>query len=94
MSKTPLRSLASLAVLAFFLLASGQRARAQANEDEYRVKAAFIFHFAQLVDWPPDTGKSGSLFLCTLGEDPFGGALEEHGLGQENRQSSHSHSSP
>jgi hypothetical protein len=29
-------------------------ARAQSNRDEYQVKAAFLFHFAQLVDWPAD----------------------------------------
>jgi hypothetical protein len=47
---------ASLAVLLSLLLAGGgQPSRAQTDEEEYRVKAAFIFHFAQLVDWPPDT---------------------------------------
>ncbi len=42
------------------------------------MKAAFIFHFAQLVDWPADaqTGADKSLFLCTLGADPFHGVLE------------------
>jgi hypothetical protein len=46
--------------------------------DEYRVKAAFLFHFAQLVDWPPETEMGGdhSLLLCTLGDDPFHGVLE------------------
>ena len=49
----------------------------QAN-NEYQVKAAFLFHFAQLVDWPADSlpTTDNSLFLCTLGEDPFQGALE------------------
>ncbi len=52
--------------------------RGQSNEEEYRVKAAFLFHFAQLVDWPaePLTGTDASLSLCTLGEDPFQGVLE------------------
>ena len=47
-------------------------------DEEYRVKAAFIFHFAQLVDWPAETpaGTDNSLVLCTLGEDPFQGVLE------------------
>jgi hypothetical protein len=65
---------------AFFLLlaAAGTRPRAQTAAEEYRVKAAFIFHFAQLVDWPPEkpTGTDNSLLLCTLGEDPFQGMLE------------------
>ena len=51
---------------------------AQSTVDEYRMKAAFLFHFAQLVEWPADTPADGgnSLFLCTLGEDPFRGELE------------------
>ncbi len=74
------RSVALLVVLLSLLLAvGGRRTKAQATDEEYRVKAAFIFHFAQLVDWPPDTqtGTDNSLFLCTLGEDPFQGTLEE-----------------
>jgi len=67
-------------VIAVCLLLAGVRERsgAQSTDEEYRVKAAFIFHFAQLVDWPPDarTGAANSLFLCTIGEDPFQGALE------------------
>jgi hypothetical protein len=70
---------ASLAILLCFLFAaSGERSGAQSTDEEYRVKAAFIFHFAQLVDWPAETstGAANSLFLCTIGEDPFRGALE------------------
>jgi YfiR/HmsC-like len=74
-----LRSVAWLAILFCLLLAAGrERSGAQSTDEEYRVKAAFIFHFAQLVDWPPETstGAGNSLFLCTFGEDPFQGALE------------------
>ena len=69
----------SLVVLVSLLLAGTSAiVRAQSSDDEYRVKAAFLFHFAQLVDWPADTptGADNSLYLCTLGEDPFQGALE------------------
>jgi YfiR/HmsC-like len=72
-------SVARLAVLLCILLAvSGERSGAQSNLEEYQVKAAFLYHFAQLVDWPADalTGDGNSLFLCTLGEDPFQGVLE------------------
>jgi hypothetical protein len=51
----------------------------QANSSsEYQVKAAFLFHFAQFVDWPPEAFKDASspLTYCTAGEDPFHGALE------------------
>jgi hypothetical protein len=73
------RPVALLTVLLTVLLIGGARGgTSQTTEEEYRVKAAFIFHFAQLVDWPSDTvaDTDNSLFLCTLGEDPFQGMLE------------------
>ena len=41
---------------------------------EDAVKAAFIFHFAQFVEWP--AGWSETITIGVLGEDPFNGALE------------------
>jgi hypothetical protein len=63
-------------VIAFLL--AGMVGGAQPPQDEYQVKATFIFHFAQLIDWPTDMapGTDNSLFLCTLGDDPFRGDLE------------------
>jgi YfiR/HmsC-like len=66
-------------VLFSLLLGGGKESsRAQATDEEYAVKAAFIFHFAQLIDWPPQTRTDGdnSLSVCTIGNDPFQGALE------------------
>ncbi|MGA9668923.1 MAG: YfiR family protein [Terracidiphilus sp.] len=42
------------------------------------MKAAFLFHFAQLVEWPEDAfeGNAGSLVLCTLEDDAFYDELE------------------
>lgn len=74
-----MRATLSLAILLCILSAEPAAVvRAQSSDDEYRIKAAFLFHFAQLVDWPANalTGKDNSLFLCTLGPDPFQGALE------------------
>ena len=74
-----LRYTALVTILLCLLFAcSRERSGAQSADEEYRVKAAFIFHFAQLVDWPPETrtGAANSLFLCTIGDDPFQGALE------------------
>jgi hypothetical protein len=47
---------------------------------EYDVKAAFIYNFAKFVEWPEKaTGAHGNVFqLCVLGEDPFGGALNQY----------------
>src|SRR5207244_1635811 len=44
---------------------------------EYQMKAAFLFHFAQFVEWPPDAFKDSNspLNYCTVGVDPFRGVL-------------------
>ena len=51
---------------------------AQSTSDEYQVKAAFLYHFAQLVTWPAGIGNDPSkpFLLCTVGQDPFKGKLE------------------
>jgi hypothetical protein len=54
--------------------------RAQSpSTTEYAVKAAFLFHFAQFVDWPAEAFKNAQspLTYCTVGEDPFRGALDQ-----------------
>lgn len=53
--------------------------QSQSRADEYRVKAAFILHFAELAEWPLETtNASDSAFkICVMGNDPFHGALEE-----------------
>jgi YfiR/HmsC-like len=45
---------------------------------EYAVKAAFLYHFAQFVEWPEAAFRDASspLVYCTIGADPFDGALE------------------
>jgi hypothetical protein len=76
----------SLLVLLLALFGTAvERTRGQSNDEEYRVKAAFLFHFAQLVDWPEESlsGTDNSLYLCTLGEDPFQGTLEATVAGKE-----------
>ena len=61
------------ALLASALLQTGQA-------PEYQVKAAFLFNFAQFVDWPappeavPDS--AAPLVIGILGADPFGGFLD------------------
>ena len=68
--------------IVFFLLlwaVAEPAAQGQAPGNEDRVKAAFLYHFAQLVDWPLglQEEQDHSLLLCTLGDDPLHGALEE-----------------
>jgi hypothetical protein len=61
-------------ILCFLLLLSGapKCIRGQSTVEEYQVKAAFLFHFAQLVDWPADTNSVGdrSINLCLFDDDP------------------------
>ncbi|MGD0282601.1 MAG: YfiR family protein [Dissulfurispiraceae bacterium] len=45
---------------------------------EYEVKAAFLFNFARLTEWPPNAFASpqSNFVICILGGDPFEGNLE------------------
>jgi len=45
---------------------------------EYRVKAVFLFNFAQFVEWPSSAYKSAAtpFVIGILGEDPFGSDLD------------------
>jgi uncharacterized protein DUF4154 len=54
-------------------------ASAQASSpNEYSVKAVFLFHFAQFVEWPEGTfpNATSPVVYCTIGEAPFQGALD------------------
>ena len=65
-------------IVALLLACAPNPIRAQSHAEEYRVKAAFLYHFAQLVDWPAGSlGDAGQpLSLCTIGDDPFQGELD------------------
>jgi len=54
--------------------------KAQSNAPgEYQMKAAFLFHFAEFVEWPAEAFQelNGPLTYCIVGDDPFRGALDE-----------------
>lgn len=61
-------------VLAFFASICLLATCGAANLPEYQVKAAFLYNFAQFVEWPPTVGRE--IVLCTYGDDPFGGDLD------------------
>lgn len=46
---------------------------------EYQIKAAFLFNFAQFVEWPATAFTNAAEPFCIgiLGNDPFGAALDE-----------------
>jgi len=56
---------------------SARSAGAQSVADEYQVKAAYILNFARFVEWPPEVLPASSpLTIAVVGNDPFGGSLE------------------
>lgn len=57
---------------------SAGSARAQSVADEYQVKAAYLLNFARFIEWPAVVlPSSAPLDIVIVGDDPFGGALEE-----------------
>jgi hypothetical protein len=70
-------------VAASLVLLPATAARAQAGL-ELAVKAAYLLKFPLFVDWPrPAPGAAATPFLlCIIGEDPFGGVLDEAAAGQ------------
>jgi hypothetical protein len=65
-----------LAALAALLLLAPATIRAADPRPatEIEVKAAFLYHFAQLVTWPKET--QGPVVVAVVGRDPFGDRLE------------------
>lgn len=67
-------------VLSAVLLSGGRDAPAETTPPpEYQLKAVFLFHFAQFVEWPPEAFPEAQtpLVIGVLGEDPFGAYLDE-----------------
>jgi hypothetical protein len=67
-----------LLLLAFFGTYGLTPAFAEPHSDqEYQVKAAYIFNFANYVEWPREAfqGDSSSLVICVLGKEPFANIL-------------------
>src|SRR5271170_4167375 len=69
-----------LCLAAVALAFAPEKIRAQSDvSKEYQLKAAFLFHFAQFVEWPSvdSTNADDPFVIGVLGENPFGGALDE-----------------
>ncbi len=73
-----LRFLLSLFIPFFFLIGISAISRAEVVE-EYKIKAAFFYHFANFVDWPTSTFEATNehLRICVMGTDPFGQTLDD-----------------
>ena len=70
--------IAGLALCLFFLAAPVASYSENPQAQEYEIKAAFLFNFARLVEWPGDAFRvhDKSFEMCILGDDPFGSSLE------------------
>lgn len=66
------------------LLALGAAPGAAQPSLEYAVKANFLYKFAPFVGWPPGAfaGPASPFYVCVVGDDPFGGTLEQATRGQ------------
>lgn len=73
----------TVGVALFFM--STSPVSAQGAAPEYQVKAVFLFHLAQFVDWPPRAfpDPQSPLIIGVLGDDPFGPYLDETFRGEK-----------
>jgi hypothetical protein len=82
-----LRGLAGFGFLVSALLFSGglDLPVQSASTAEYQLKAAFVYNFSQFVVWPAGSfsGAQSQIVIAVVGDDPFGGSLEEIVRGQK-----------
>jgi hypothetical protein len=74
------RGMRSPVTLVVGLMLAVESASAQVSQhSEYQLKAAYIYNFAQFIDWPPAAfaNDSSPLVIAILGANPFGGELEQ-----------------
>lgn len=74
-TRSPIKIFVTLLGLAFIL---GFKVFAQdSSPSEYQIKAAFLFHFAQFVEWPPQAfaNSQSPIVIGVLGKNVFGDVL-------------------
>jgi hypothetical protein len=70
----------TLQIFSILLLAALSSYEMYAAEvGEYQVKAAFLYNFAQFVEWSPESFSAADepIGMCVLGRNPFGSALQD-----------------
>lgn len=65
-----------LPILAF--LSPPNQVFADQSSLEYKVKAAYLYNFANFITWPASNvaSKNDSMHVCIYGDDPFGQTIE------------------
>ncbi|MEM7308098.1 MAG: YfiR family protein [Planctomycetota bacterium] len=74
-----LKTLAAAVTLGAAALAAPQpRAAAERDQKEYQLKAAYLYNFANFVEWPAARFEKANspIVIGVVGEDPFGPILE------------------
>ncbi len=68
-----------LACVGFWLACGPASAAENSNSKEYQVKAAYLYHFTEFINWPTNilTAPEAPIVIGILGEDPFGVMLDE-----------------
>jgi hypothetical protein len=71
-------------ILVAAILGTVIAAGAEAQLDEYQVKAAFLYNFAKFVDWPPQAFKDAAdpINVCIAGDTPIYAQLEAAVIGK------------
>ena len=71
--QTPFRCIAAMTLIAVAVYC-----RADEPSREYKVKAAFLYNFAQFVEWPASAFDSDDspVVIAIVGDDPFNGSLD------------------
>ena len=67
----------TISICCLLLLPSFNNEANAVNATEYEVKAAYIYHFTQFIDWPEKAFSSpqDGFNICIMGKNPFGKAL-------------------
>lgn len=71
-------AIACLALFIFVLATPFNAYSEMSQMQEYEVKAAFLFAFAKLTEWPKPAFEvsANNFVMCVLGENPFGDTLD------------------
>jgi hypothetical protein len=68
----------ALLLLAIAFQAGGAPATGEMAAGEYQIKAAFLHHFAQFVEWPAVALPPGApIVIGLVGDDPFGRTIDD-----------------
>ena len=80
-----LRKILFSVLILVLMLATGLGRAQTPQPSEYQLKAAFIYNFVKLVDWPPNSfiDEQSPFVIGVLGDNPFGSDFERMVAGKK-----------